>query len=41
MEVAAAIVNAVRLIEWGRLHAHDRDHILLMGGRFLSLERTG
>ena len=41
MRVAADMVNAVRLTVCGRLHAHDRDRILLMGGRFLSLERTG
>src|SRR5450631_4577445 len=35
------MVNAVRLMARDRLHASDCKRILLMGGRFLSLERTG
>ena len=35
------MVNAVRLTECDPLHAYDRDRILLTGGRFLPLERTG
>jgi|GEM_PF-3512508 hypothetical protein len=41
MRLAATMVNAVRLMVRGRLHAHDGDRILLMGGQFLSLEWTG
>jgi len=41
MRLAATMVNAVRLMARGRLHAQDRDRILLKGGQFLSLERTG
>ena len=41
MRLAVAMVNAVRLMVCGRLHADDHNRILLMGGRFLSLERTG
>ena len=41
MRLAADMVNAVRLMACDRLHDHDRNRILLMGGRFLSLERTG
>ena len=35
------MVNAVRLTMCDLLHAHDRNRILLTGGRFLPLERTG
>jgi hypothetical protein len=35
------MVNAVRLMLCGRLRAWDCNRILLMGGRFLSLEWTG
>jgi len=41
MRLAVAMVNAVRLTVCPRLHVHNRNRILLMGGRFLSLERTG
>jgi len=34
------MVNAVRLTGRDRLPAHDRTHILVMGGRPLSLEWT-
>jgi hypothetical protein len=40
MPVAATIVNAVRLMAYEWLHVHDHNRILLVGGRFLSLEWT-
>ena len=41
MRLAAEMVNAVRLMACERLHDDDHNRILQMGGRYLSLERTG
>jgi hypothetical protein len=41
MRLAVAMVNAVRLTVRQRLHLDGHNRILLAGGRFLSLERTG
>jgi len=41
MQLAVAMVNAVRLMVRQRLRLDGHDRILLTGGRYISLERTG